>query len=105
MDRQDFHNLVEKLLERFPTVQAVEWAPRVKSRERQSFETAQQSNVLDFAIHERNASGDLISASVRDQYYLVTFVEPLAGNEPAVGFDLASNPDRNKAIEFGVCDG
>ena len=99
MDRQDFHNLVEKLLKRFPTVQAVEWAPRVKSRERQSFETAQQSSVPDFAIRERNASGDLIPATVKDEYYPVTFVEPVAGNEPAVGFDLASNPDRMKAIE------
>jgi PAS domain S-box-containing protein len=99
MDRQDFHNLVEKLLERFPTVQAVEWAPRVTSRERQSFETAQQSNAPDFAIRERNASGDLVPATVRDQYYPVTFVDPLAGNEPAVGFDLASNPDRDNAIE------
>jgi PAS domain S-box-containing protein len=99
MDRQDFHNLVEKLLERFPTIQAVEWAPRVTSRERQSFETAQQSSAPGFAIRERNASGDLVPASVKDQYYPVTFVEPLAGNEPAVGFDLASNPDRNSAIE------
>ena len=29
----------------------------------------------------------------------MTFVELFAGNEPAVGFDLASTPDRNKAIE------
>jgi PAS domain S-box-containing protein len=99
IDRQDFHNLVEKLLERSPIVQAVEWAPRVNSRERQSFETAQQSHAPDFAIRERNASGDLIPATVKDQYYPVAFVEPLAGNEPAVGFDLASSPDRNKAIE------
>jgi PAS domain S-box-containing protein len=99
MDRQDFHNLIEKLLERFHTVQAVEWAPRVTSRERQSFESAQQSDAPDFAIRERNASGELIPATVKDQYYPVTFVEPLAGNEPAVGFDLASNPDRNNAIE------
>jgi PAS domain S-box-containing protein len=99
MDRQDFHNLVEKLLKRFSTVQAVEWAPRITSRERRSFETAQQSNAPDFAIRERNASGDLIPATVRDQYYPVTFVEPLTGNEPAVGSDLASNPNRNNAIE------
>jgi PAS domain S-box-containing protein len=99
MDRQGFHNLVEKLLDRFPTIQAVEWVPRVKSRERQSFETAQRSTVPDFAIRERNASGDLIPAAAKDQYYPVTFVEPSAGNEPALGFDLASNPDRNNAIE------
>ncbi|HZZ62338.1 MAG TPA: CHASE domain-containing protein, partial [Roseiarcus sp.] len=102
MDRQDFHNLVEKLLERSPSVQAVEWAPRVTLRERPSFEATQQSKVPEYAIRERNRSGkpnSLIPASVRDQYYPVTFVEPLAGNEPAVGFDLASNPYRNKAIE------
>src|SRR4029077_3709069 len=98
MDRQDFHNLVEKLLKRLPTVQAVEWAPRIKSGERQSFETAQQSSVPDCAIRERNATGDLIPTSTKDQYYPVTFVEPLAGNEPALGFDLASDPERNKAI-------
>jgi PAS domain S-box-containing protein len=105
MDRHEFHNLVEKLLERFPAVQAVEWAPRVNSRERQSFETAQQSNAPNFAIREGKASGrsgDLIPASVKDQYYPVTFVEPLAGNEAAMGFDLASNPDRNKAIESAL---
>jgi PAS domain S-box-containing protein len=101
MDRPEFHNLVQKLLERLPTVQAVEWAPRVDPRERQSFEAGQQSNVPDFAIREGKASGqsgELIPASVKDQYYPVTFVEPLAGNEAAVGFDLASNPDHNRAI-------
>jgi PAS domain S-box-containing protein len=100
MDRQDFHNLVENPLERFPTAQAVEWAPRVLWRERQSFETAQQFSVPDFAIRERNASGDLIPAPAKDQYYPVTFVEPLSGNERAVGFDLASNPEGNNAIEL-----
>jgi hypothetical protein len=105
IDRQDFQDLVKKLLEQFPTVQAAEWAPRVKSRERQSFETAQQFNVPDFAIRERNASGDLIPSPPRDQYYPVTFVEPLAGNEAAIGFDLASDPDRNNAIQSAFATG
>jgi integral membrane sensor domain MASE1 len=103
--RPEFHNLVEKLLERFPTVQAVEWAPRVSSRERQSIEIAQQSNVPDFAVREggeSGRSGDLVPTSVKDQHYPVTFVEPLAGNEAAVDFDLASDPDRNKAIESAL---
>ena len=30
----DFHHLVEKLLQRFPLIQAVEWAPRIDSMQR-----------------------------------------------------------------------
>jgi hypothetical protein len=32
--RQDFHDLVQRLLRRFPTIQAVQWAPRVSSARR-----------------------------------------------------------------------
>jgi CHASE1-domain containing sensor protein len=44
-------------------------------------------------------------AGPRDQYFPVFYVEPLAGNEPAVGFDLASEQVHlaalNKARDTG----
>jgi integral membrane sensor domain MASE1 len=40
LTRQNFHGLVQSLLQRFPTIQAVEWAPRVAADERQAFEAA-----------------------------------------------------------------
>jgi PAS domain S-box-containing protein len=98
VNRQDFHKLVQKLLERIPTIQAVEWAPRVESNDRPSFETAQQSDMPGFTIRERDASGELARSSDRNQFYPVTFIEPLSGNERAMGFDLASDDKRARAI-------
>jgi hypothetical protein len=102
VNRQDFHDLVRKLLQRFPTIQAVEWAPRVVSSERGAFEAAQRTDFPGFEIRERNPSGQLVPANDRAQFYPVTYLEPLAGNEEAVGFDLASEANRRGAIEAAI---
>jgi CHASE1-domain containing sensor protein len=83
--RADFHDLAQELLHRFPTIQAVEWAPRVTPAERAAFETAQGVDLPGFAISERDASGQLRPAGNRSQFYPVTYIEPLGGNEEAVG--------------------
>jgi len=36
-------------------------------------------------------------AKVRDSYHVVDYIEPLAGNEAAVGLDTAISEDRNEA--------
>ena len=46
--RQEFHDLVQTLLQRFPIIQAVEWAPLVKSADRLAFEAAQRADVPGF---------------------------------------------------------
>jgi CHASE1-domain containing sensor protein len=40
----NFHYLVEKLLQRFPLIQAVEWAPRIDSTQRAAFEAGRQND-------------------------------------------------------------
>jgi two-component sensor histidine kinase/integral membrane sensor domain MASE1 len=103
--RQEFGELVQTLLRRFSSVQAVEWAPRVESGARAAFEADQQAELPGFVIRERDPSGKLQPAPERDHYYPVTYLEPPAGNEQAVGFDLASDPDRRAAIELAVPGG
>jgi len=51
-----------------------------------------------FEIRERSDAGTMVRAGDRAEYYPVDFVEPLIGNERAVGFDLASEPSRNEAL-------
>jgi len=104
LSRQEFHALVQTLLQRFPTVQAVEWAPHVASAERAAFEAAQQAGLPGFAIRDREAAGELLRASDRSEFYPVTYLEPLAGNEQAAGFDLASDADRRAAIDRAIAD-
>ena len=104
VSRQDFHDLVQPLLQRFSTIQAVEWAPRVECH-RAKFEAQQQVELPGFSIRQRVASGEFRPADDRRQFYPVTYVEPLAGNEAAVGFDLLSDPTRGAAIEATIRTG
>jgi PAS domain S-box-containing protein len=103
--REEFHLLVQTLQQRFPIIQAVEWAPLVQSADRASFEATQQAEVPGFEIRERTQSGELGSARDRAYFYPVTYVEPLKGNAPAIGFDLASNETRRIAIEAATKSG
>ena len=80
-------------------IQALEWIPRVTDAEREASEAGMERVYSGFGIRERDADGLFVSARDRAEYFPVTLVEPLEGNEAAVGFDLASNPARLETLE------
>ena len=86
-------------------IQAMEWVPRIEDSQRLIFEQSQHKDLPDFEIRERNTTKEMQRAGIRASYYPVTFVEPLAGNAPAVGFDLSSSEQRkialSKTIQLG----
>jgi PAS domain S-box-containing protein len=102
---QEFRDLVQTLLQRFPIIQAVEWAPLVQSAERARFEAAQRAEVPGFEIRQRESSGEMRAADDRIRFYPITYVEPPRGNEQAIGFDLASDETRRVAIEAATGSG
>jgi CHASE1-domain containing sensor protein len=61
--------------------------------------------VPGFEVRQRAQSGELRSADDRNHFYPVTYVEPLNGNERAMGFDLASDETRRIAIEAAATSG
>lgn len=100
IDRNAFRRFVTPVLSRHPGIQALEWIPRVKKSRRTAFEaTAHRDGFLEFTFTERETQGRMIGVSERDEYFPVYFVEPLKGNELALGFDLGSNPVRLKALQ------
>jgi signal transduction histidine kinase/CheY-like chemotaxis protein/sensor domain CHASE-containing protein len=99
LSRTDFRHLIQSLLLRFPTIQAVKWAPQVGSAQRATFEAAQQGDLPEFEIREVDPSGQRRRAGERARFFPVTYVEPLKGNEHIVGFDLASEAGRRAAVE------
>jgi PAS domain S-box-containing protein len=105
VDRNVFHGLVQVLLQRFPAIQAIEWAPNIAASSRSAFETAQRQDIPDFAIREATPERDLQPAGDRPDFYPVTYIEPFAGNEPAAGYDLASDSSRRAAIDTAVATG
>ena len=105
VSRTDFRHLVRSLLQRFPTIQAVKWAPRVDRDHRMSFEAAQQADLPGFEIREVDPSGQRRRAGERPRFFPVTYVEPLRGNEHIVGFDLASEAGRRAAVQTALDSG
>ena len=99
VDRQGFHRFVTTV-GLGPAVQALEWIPRVALSDRAEMEAvAKRDGVAGFRFTERRAQGDMVRAANREAYFPVYFVEPVAGNEAAIGFDLASSPARLAALE------
>ena len=82
-----------------PAVQSWEWVPVVPAAERAHFEAAARAaGAAGFEIWEKDAQGPRIPAKVRDVYYPVLQIAPLAGNESIPGYDLGSEPLRRGAM-------
>ena len=93
--RERFARFAQTEIERYPSLQALEWIPRVPHAESSSYEQrARQDGLAGFSITERVEQGRMAPARERDEYFPVYFVEPLRTNKIAVGYDLASNPIR-----------
>lgn len=76
---------------------AVEWAPLIRPHQRPEFELE-----LGQFMHGLGPSSPSLAvhpATTNDQVLPVQMVEPLTGNEPALGYDLLSEPVRREAAE------
>ena len=91
--KDEFEHFTLTVLQRHPSIQALSWVPKVNHQARQYYEQDYQP------ITERNKANQLVTASQRAHYFPVSLIEPLAGNQAALGFDLASNPKRLLALQ------
>jgi PAS domain S-box-containing protein len=103
--RQEFYSFVDPMI-RTSTVQALEWVPRVSAADRLDFEAeARRDGIKDFFIFEQNADGERVPAAAREVYYPVYYVEPLAGNELVLGYDMGSEPMRRAPLQRAIESG
>jgi diguanylate cyclase (GGDEF)-like protein len=97
--RSEFRTAASTILRRHPDIQALEWAPKVTHAKRRDYELAARNEGLrDFQIRQRTVEGEMVPADERPLHFPVFFVEPLEGNQPAVGFDLASSSKRLETL-------
>lgn len=98
-NRRAFSTLVAPAFDRHHYLQALEWIPRVRGTERSRLERlARADGVRTFVFRQQRSDGMMVAAGSRDQYYPVLYVEPVSGNERAIGYDLASNRVRFAAM-------
>src|SRR5580765_1294652 len=90
----DFRKFVLRIGEDDKLRLAVQWIPRIKLDERKSFEeVARRDGMEGFAIFERTALGQRLTAEKRPEYYPILYTEPRGEAEGDSGFDLGSIPD------------
>ena len=98
-NRGEFRRLVADMLTRHPGLYALSWSPRVPAAQRNAHEQAMQhEGFRQFRIRQRDLRDALVPAGDRAEYFPVTYIEPLARNESALGFDLASEPTRRATL-------
>ena len=96
----DFELFARDAVSRDPSLRAVQWLPRVAASEREDYEARRRaSGITDYRFKEIDASGQLKTAGVRDEYFPVYFNVPMAPNAEVDGVDLASDSMRREALE------
>lgn len=99
VERSEFRRFVQPILARHPEVQGYGWNPLVRSAERAAFEAyAKRAGLPGFQITEVDENGDRIVAGQRSNYLPAFYLEPLSGNEQALGFDILSESTRREAL-------
>ncbi len=96
---KEFEQFTTFLTQKHHAISAWEWIPVVPAADKLRFEEAARAEGLTgFAIWQMDPQGRKVPAEARALYYPVFRVEPLAGNERALGFDLGSEPLQHSAI-------
>ncbi|MEN8220196.1 MAG: CHASE domain-containing protein [Pseudomonadota bacterium] len=104
VSRQEFKTFTTQQLTNHPSIQALEWIPKVTAEQRTVYEAAARADGFStFQFTERHQQGQMVPAGARAEYFPVFYLEPYKGNETALGFDLASNLKRLEALTHS-CD-
>ncbi|AUB79747.1 CHASE domain-containing protein [Candidatus Thiodictyon syntrophicum] len=84
-----------------PDIFALSFNDLVTEAERPAFERrlSAGSPFGPYRITERDRERRLIPAAARPEYVAVRYIVPLADNQPALGYDIYSEPVRRAAIE------
>ncbi len=97
-DLRDFEAIARRVVAFGLGIQAIEWIPRVSFADLRSHQESMQKQWRqDYRVFERR-DGQAVPVAERAEYFPVAYVYPLEANKGALGFDLASNPERKVAL-------
>lgn len=106
VNRHQFARFSESILARHPELQALEWLPKVTPAELADFERQVQSEGFpDFKVVERDANGLLNPVKNREDYFPITYVEPMRGNERAFGLDSTASALSRESKQRALASG
>jgi diguanylate cyclase (GGDEF)-like protein/PAS domain S-box-containing protein len=104
VSREQFHQFTRPLLKRHPFIRAFNFHRVVSDAERDAME-ATLAQVRPGTVITEMHTGRQEVAPRRALYDVVDYLEPLAGNEPALGVDAAMHPEVMAALERARASG
>ncbi|MEB3321848.1 MAG: CHASE domain-containing protein [Synechococcaceae cyanobacterium] len=106
VSRTQFRQFTAGSLERLQGLQALSWNPLLSGADLAGFERAvQREGLPGFRVTERAAGGALVPVRPGPRHVPVAAIEPLAANRAALGFDIATDPIRRRALERALQTG
>ncbi|MDB5749151.1 MAG: diguanylate cyclase [Massilia sp.] len=102
--RAQFHDFAAPLLQRHPFIKAFNYHRLVADAERAAVESELQAVVPGTVIREERG-GRQVPAARRPTYNVVHYLEPMAGNEAAFGFDSSTRALINVALARAQAEG
>lgn len=107
LSEREFRSFTQPIFLQHGDIHALSWNPAITSNQRQQFERhfGQENKLPHFQITERDSSGSLIPAGERDWFVPVGYIAPLPANNKALGYDIASSPERMSALRDAMKSG
>jgi signal transduction histidine kinase/CHASE1-domain containing sensor protein len=100
VSRQAFHTFVQRFFTRHPGLQALLLELRVPDAQREAYEqSVRRAGFADLPRIDQGMPDELVRAGRRSESSTVTYIELQTGNAAALGFTVASVPDRLEALQ------
>ncbi len=100
-----FHAAARSITTRHDKILALAWAEKVTDEQRAAYENRKRLEIPNFRITQFSDENMLQPAARRAVYFPNAYLEPLASNEAALGFDVASEPARMEALTSAIDSG
>ena len=100
VDPNEFKQFASTLLNSHPNIIALSWVPKITATTRADYDSTFSYFERNLHITERGENKQLVPAPQRETYFPVSYIEPITGNENALGFNLASNQKRLAALNL-----
>jgi diguanylate cyclase (GGDEF)-like protein/PAS domain S-box-containing protein len=104
ISRQQFQEFSQPIVDRYPYIQALNMHRYVLESERPAYEKTLRGLLPAHGMMELKA-GTVSPAPPREKHYVVDYVEPLEGNEVALGLDVTANAKLMEAVHHSTDTG
>lgn len=104
LDRERFGGFARELLAELRSVRSLQWSVRVPPHTLAAFEQrVRAQGQPGFRVHEFGAvPGQAAELDPARQRTVILYLEPLAGNEAAFGYDIRSNPAIRSTLDAAM---